>query len=107
MSKFEVAYSAMQLPLVMKSFDDVEVEGCYWRATLLKSPYEQDTLLYSDRTKYPAYAERRERSTVLKGLNHAEVQAICLREFCETVNCLFKRGNSESITRLSKRGLID
>ena len=103
MSKFEVAYRAMQLPLVMQSFNEVEVEGCYWRATLLKSLYDPDTLVYSDRTKYAAYAERRDSSTLLKGLNHAEVDAMNLREFCETVNCHFKRGNNETTTRLSKR----
>ena len=67
MGKVEVAYRVMQLLLVSKSFNDVEVEGCYWRATLLKSSFNQNEFVYSDRTKYTAYAERREKTTVLKG----------------------------------------
>ena len=71
----------MQLPLVSKSFNDVEVEGCCWRATLLKSFFNQNEFVYSDRIIYAAYAERMEKTTVLKGLSRKEVDDKNLQEF--------------------------
>ena len=106
MGKVEVAYRVMQLPLVSKSFNDVEVEGCYWRATLLKSSFNQNEFVYSDRTKYAAYAERREKTTVLKGLSRKEVDEMSLREFCEKVNHHFKRRREQTNTKLGKRGQL-
>ena len=106
MGKVEVAYRVMQLPLVSKSFNDVEVEGCYWRATLLKSTFNQNEFVYSDRTKYAAYAERREKTTMLKGLSRKEVDEMSLREFCEKVNHHFKRRREQTNTKLGKRGQL-
>ena len=51
MSKLEIAHRVMQLPMVMKSYANVEVVSCYWRATLLQSSYDKNVWVYSDRTK--------------------------------------------------------
>ena len=101
-SKFEVAYHVLQLPIISKSYPQVEVEGCYWRATLFESAYEKDTMVYSDRTKYAAYAERRDKGNKLRGISQAELDAMCLRDFCETVSSQYVRKQGETNTALTK-----
>ena len=55
MSILEVAYQALGLPVVMKSFS-VTVERCYWRAKIIT--LNNGVHIYSDRTQYSPYAKR-------------------------------------------------
>jgi hypothetical protein len=104
MSKMEVAYKVMRLPLVAKSFPDVEVDGCYWRATLLQSRFEPGVTVYNDRTKYAAYAERLNKTNVLKNLTFTSLQSMCYRDFCELVQTRFQRKRSLPNTQLAPKG---
>ena len=66
----------MQLPMVMKSYSNIEVVSCYWRATLLQSNTEKDVWVYSDRTIFAAYAECFSPDTVYKNCNKQQIQEI-------------------------------
>lgn len=105
MSKMEVAYKAMQLPLATASFPDVEVQGCYWRSTLTQSAADPNTVVYSDRTKYSAYAERHEATVLRKHVSEEELNAMSFREFCERVTCNYRRsrGADSTNTQLTKK----
>jgi hypothetical protein len=105
MSKMEVAYKAMQLPLATASFPDVEVQGCYWRATLTQSSADPSTVVYSDRTKYSAYAERHECTVLRRNVSEEELNAMSFREFCERVTCNYRRSRvaDSSNTQLTKK----
>ena len=56
----------MDLPHVKKSFSDVSVVGFYHRANLTETMPDGRTIVYSDRTKYSAYAERCRDTTIIK-----------------------------------------
>lgn len=93
----ECAYRICNLPLVMKSFPNVEVVGCYHRALLTSTRYRPDEILYTDRTKYSAYAERCQPTTKIVGYSKEDIEAMSLRDFAERVNCTFqKRKDLES-----------
>jgi hypothetical protein len=92
MSKQELAYKVMNLPVVRKSFPDVNVVGFYRRANVTQSSDDADVIIYSDRTEYSAYAERCRDSTAIEisrgdknKLTREELAAMNLREFAETI----------------------
>jgi len=58
MSKQQLSYHVMDLPLVMKTFEHVDVVGFYRRSYLTQKYDDDRTLVYSDCTEYLAYAER-------------------------------------------------
>ena len=106
MSKLEIAHRVMQLPMVVKSYSNVEVVSCYWRATLLQSNTEKDVWVYSDRTIFAAYAERFSPDTVYKNCNKQqiqEIQQLNFKEFCETVRSQYKRKPNIENTKLYKK----
>jgi len=90
-SKQELAYKVMNLPDVMRSFVNVDVVGFYKRANL-RVPYDDhDTIEYSDRTEYSAYAERcREDTELGRGLTKEIIDNMCFNEFAETVQHKWK-----------------
>jgi len=57
-SKQKLAYRVMDLPLVRKTFENVDVVGFYRRSNLSLRRSGDRTIVYSDRTEYSAYAER-------------------------------------------------
>ena len=65
MSKQELSYRVMQLPMVMRSFTNVDVVGFYRRSYLNIPGPEGNTIVYSDRTEYSAYSERLRDDTVI------------------------------------------
>lgn len=85
MSKQELAYRVMQLPEVRKSHDDVGIVGFYRRSNIVQSMADEKEIVYSDRTDYSAYAERCSPKTVCNGFDRSELDAMCLREFAETI----------------------
>ena len=106
MSKLEIAHRVMQLPIVMKSYSNVEVVSCYWRATLLQSSFDNNVWVYSDRTKLAAYAERLDLETVYKNCTPQEKERIKqsnFKEFAETVRCVYKRNDKNKNTTLYKK----
>ena len=106
MSKLEIAHRVMQLPIVMKSYSNVEVVSCYWRATLLQSSYDKNVWVYSDRTKLAAYAERLDSETVYKNCTPQEKEKIKqsnFKEFAETVRCVYQRNDKNKNTTLYKK----
>jgi hypothetical protein len=93
MSKHELAYKVMNLPVVRRSYPDVNVVGFYRRANVTQSMEDDDVIIYSDRTEYSAYAERCRGSTVIEvtkadknRLTREELAAMNLRQFAETIN---------------------
>lgn len=66
MSKHELSYKVMDLPVVRKTFNDINIVGCYRRANLVQT-VDNESFVYSDRTPYSAYAERCNSSTVCQG----------------------------------------
>ena len=107
MSKQELSYKVMNLPDIMKSFANVDVVGFYKRANL-QVPYDdQQTIEYSDRTEYSAYAERcRDDTEVGRGLSQEAVQKMCLNDFAETVQHKWvssKKAESEVADKTTKR----
>lgn len=106
MSKHKIAYRVMQLPLVIKSYANVQVVSCYWRATLVRSPQNKDLWVYSDRTACAAYAERNEPTTVYNNFSDDEkaiVQLCTLKEFCETMRHEYKPKCNVDNTQLFKK----
>ena len=106
MSKLEIAHRVMQLPMVMKSYSNVEVVSCYWRATLLQSSYDKNVWVYSDRTKLAAYAERLDSETICKNCTPQEKERIKqsnFKEFAETVHCVYQRNDKNKNTTLYKK----
>ena len=106
MSKLEIAHRVMQLPMVMKSYSNVEVVSCYWRATLLQSSYDKNVWVYSDRTKLAAYAERLDSETIYKNCTPQEKERIKqsnFKEFAETVRCVYQRNDKIKNTTLYKK----
>ena len=76
----------MDLPLVDRSYGNVDVIGFYHRATLNVRQPDESTIVYSDRTEYTAYAERCRDSTIsAKTLSKERLASMNLREFAETV----------------------
>ena len=106
-SKQELAYKVMNLPDVMKSFANVDVVGFYKRANL-QVPYDDhDTIEYSDRTEYSAYAERcREDTELGRGLTKEAVNSMCFNEFAEAVQHKWKnskKAETKLIDETTKR----
>jgi len=95
MSKMELAYKVMHLPVIKKSFSDVSVVGFYHRANLNQSTRDGRTIVYSDRTEYSAYAEHCREDTEIKNrkngiaeksLSKEQLASMNFREFTETVS---------------------
>jgi len=85
-SKPELAYRVMNLPVVDKSFDAVDVVGFYKRANIRVVADEQNTIEYSDRTEYSAYAERCRPDTEFSGkLTRSDVENMTFNEFASSV----------------------
>ena len=94
MSQQKLSYHVMDLPVVRKTFANVDVVGFYRRSYLTLKTDDDRTIVYSDRTLYSAYAERcsprtiienRKNTTAEKRLTRDTVDKMCLREFAETV----------------------
>jgi len=85
-SKPEPAYKVMNLPDVSKSFANVDIIRFYHRANL-QVPYDDDnTVEFSDRMEYSAYAERCRADTELgRGVSKKDIEEMCFNEFAETV----------------------
>ena len=95
MSKQELAYRVMNLPLVIRSFTDVDVVGFYRRSYLTLTGPDNDVIVYSDRTDYSAYSERLHDNVVIVNRKNAKpenllteemIQGMTLREFAELVS---------------------
>jgi len=95
MSKMELAYKVMHLPVIKKSYSDVSVVGFYHRANLNQSSSDGRTIVYSDRTEYSAYAERcrddteiknRKNGVAEKRLSKEQLVNMNFREFAETIS---------------------
>jgi len=95
MSKMELAYRVMHLPVIKRSYNDVSVIGFYHRANLNQRSSDGKTIIYSDRTEYSAYAERcrvdteiknRKNGVAEKSLSRDQLASMNLREFAETVS---------------------
>ena len=94
MTKQQLAYYVMDLAVVRKSFSDVHVVSFYRRSNVNVSTTDGNTIVYSDRTEYSAYAERcREDTKIENGKKIKEEQRLTkdklasmnFREFAETV----------------------
>lgn len=86
-TKQELAYRVMNLPLICKSFSDVSIVGFYKRGNITVANDDKSVIEFSDRTEYSAYAERCRKDTQLRsGLTEAELAAMTLYEFAATVN---------------------
>lgn len=95
MSKQELAYYVMDLPPVRRSFADISVIGFYRRSNITVPQKDGEPVVFSDRTKFSAYAERTNEKTVISNskntpehqtLTKEKLKAMCYREFAETVN---------------------
>jgi len=64
MSKQELSYRVVDLPVVGRTFDEVGVVGFYRRSYITLSSAYDRTVVLSDRTDYSAYAERCSDKTV-------------------------------------------
>jgi hypothetical protein len=85
-SQQELAYKVMNLPMVRRSFPEVSIVGFYQRANLRMAVDDENTIEYSDRTQYSAYAERCRQDTRLgSGLTSSQVEAMNFNEFASTV----------------------
>ena len=89
-TKQEVAYRVMDLPYVFKTFETVKVVGCYRRA-MVSEMRDAETIRYSDRTEYSAYAERMNPTvTCAKNLTREELEVMNFKDFAETINATWK-----------------
>jgi hypothetical protein len=78
-TKSELAYKVMDLPVIIKSFPNVETVGFYHRATLIekyKKDNEEDIIEFSDRTKYSAYGDRNKATTVLVNFDEESIASL-------------------------------
>jgi hypothetical protein len=66
LSKHELSYMVMDLPVIRKTFSDVGIVGCYHRASLIEN-IDNEAVVFSDRTDYSAYAERCNANTSAEG----------------------------------------
>jgi len=110
LTRHEMAFKAMQLKQVYRSFSEIKVVGIYNRATL-KETMEDDTVVeLSDRTEYSAYAERcRPGVKVMpedanKANKKALIEAMCLREFCEMVTAKWKADTGKNAAPVTDLG---
>jgi hypothetical protein len=103
----ECAYKVCNLPMVLKSFNDVTVVGCYNRALLLhrqqSSSMGDSHLVYTDRTKYSAYAERCNDNTKVTGFSKQAVELMSLREFAEQCNAKFIMSANVTLVDIDKK----
>jgi hypothetical protein len=83
LTKQELAYRTMDLPVVRSTFPTINVVGFYNRATLIER-FERDTgeeiVEYSDRSEYSAYSERCDQKTKFKGFTQ-QVRVISVHFF--------------------------
>ena len=95
MSKQELSYRVMDLPVVRRTCANVDVVGFYRRSYLTLSTADKRTIVFSDRTEYSAYAERCCDKTVIVNRKNAcaenvltsnMVAGMNFREFAETVS---------------------
>jgi len=84
--KQELAYRVMNLSLVQRLFSPVKVVVFYKRANIRVAVDDYNTIEYSDRTEYSAYAERCRPDTEFKGrLTQSDVKDMTFNEFASTV----------------------
>lgn len=95
MSKQELSYRVMDLPLVKRMFTDVDVVGFYRRSYVTISSGDDSTIVLSDRTDYSTYAERCSDKTAIDNCKNARAEnrltkdmlkSMNFREFAETVS---------------------
>lgn len=96
MTKQELSYRVLGLPMVMSSFAEVGVVGFYRRSYLNMPGPHGNIIVYSDRTEYSAYSERLRDNTVIvvnktdekKGniLTKEMLEEMSFRDFAETVS---------------------
>ena len=106
-SAMETAYKAMDLPLVLHSFAEVKVVGCYNRSTLFQNRENPNEEVYNNRTKYSAYAEQYDNSTRISeksGLTRDEIEAMNLRDFAECVYLEWKKYKRQETTDIDHKG---
>jgi len=109
-SKSELSYKALDLPVVMKTFPDVKVIGAYNRASILETvdrETHEDVVEYSDRSEYSAYAERCRSNTQFKGFDESEIDAMPdmnFRTFCESVTRKWIQDKSQDETDIDPLG---
>jgi len=94
MTKQQLAYHVMDLPLVQKTFTNVDVVGFYHRSSIQLCSEDGNAIVYYDQTEYSAYAERCRDNTVVYSRKNAKpenelikemVAAMNFREFTETI----------------------
>ena len=105
-SAMETAQKVMDLPLVIRSFAEVKVVGCYNRSTLFQNR-ENSNEVYNNRTKYSAYAEQYDNSTRISaksGLTRDKIEAMNLRDFAECVHVEWKKYKRHETTDIDHRG---
>jgi hypothetical protein len=99
MSKHELMWYVMQLPVVQRSFGKVDSISCLPFGFLRGDPKDVNAIVYTDRTVYSAYAERCFANTHIKfktsgdalenertmSERQTEVRNMSLREFAERV----------------------
>ena len=101
LSKHQLCWHIMGLPMVSKTFQQVRTVAFYPRASIYKSFDDQRVIELSDRTEYSAYSERCRNSTVIKPPRNrstaedkqgfkAEIANMSLREFSERVSYKWK-----------------
>jgi hypothetical protein len=84
-SKQELAYRVMNLPVVRRSFAGVQIVGFYQRANV-RMAFDENTIEYSDRTEYSAYAERcQDFSELKRGFTRSLIEQMNFNEFAATV----------------------
>lgn len=86
-TKHELAYRVMNLPMVCKSFTDVSIVGFYKRGNIKLTNERENIIEYSDRTEYTAYSERLKETTELTSrLTREELDDMSLNDFASTIN---------------------
>jgi hypothetical protein len=99
MTKQELAYRVLNLPIVRRNFSQVKTIAHYPRAVVIEDApnTESGVIELTDRTEYAAYSERCWEGTETKGnLTKQELVEMNLREFAETVNFKWVMDKTES-----------
>jgi hypothetical protein len=111
MTKQQLAYHVLDLPTVRRTFTDVAVVGFYRRSYLTLQDKDGETIVYSDRTEYSAYAERCRDTTVIKNrkncrpadrLTEQMIANMNFREFAETIQHTWKKNENVRPERLGE-----
>ena len=109
-SKSELSYKALDLPVVIKTYPDVKVIGAYNRASIVEKidrETHEDVVEYSDRSEYSAYAERCRPQTEYRGFDESELAAMPemnFRTFCESITRKWIQDKSQEETDIDPLG---